>query len=162
MNSAHGVPCSSCGDPQALTCKPVLQIIALGAHVRSSIAVAAVGVLAEALSSSCKAAIAIVLLRGEAEAQAFGQAGALACCGHSKMGKNFSNEEADVSTSIARGWWWPAGADQGLVAVSFPGVQGSEETDAMASAVGRSATITFRGGYDADSLSKSALWLDNA
>ena len=68
-----------------------------------------------------------------------------------------------MSTSIARGWWWPAGADQGLVAVSFPGVQGRpDETDAMASAVGRSTTITFRGGDDAESLSKSAWWLGDA
>ena len=77
--------------------------------------------------------------------------------------KNCSKEEGAVSTSIARGWWWPAGADQGLVAVSFPGVQGRlNETDAMASAVPWLTTITFRRGDDADSLSKSALWPDDA
>ena len=69
----------------------------------------------------------------------------------SSSSRNCSTEEAVVITSIARGWWWPAGADQGLVAVSFPGVQGRpDETDAMASAVGLSTTITFRGGDDAD------------
>lgn len=67
----------------------------------------------------------------------------------SSSSKNCSKEEADVSTSIARGWWWPAGADHGLVAVSFPGVQGRPED-------------TFRGGDGADSLSKSAFWPDDA
>ena len=68
-----------------------------------------------------------------------------------------------MSTSIARGWWWPAGADQGLVAVSFPGVQGRpDEADAKASAVPRLTTFTFRGGDGAESVSKSALGPDDA
>jgi hypothetical protein len=81
----------------------------------------------------------------------------------SSSSKNCSKEEADASTSIARGWWWPAGADQGLVAVSLPGLQGrSDETDAMTSAGRRLTTITFRGRDGADSPSKSALGSDDA
>ena len=82
----------------------------------------------------------------------------------SSSSKVCSKEESDVSTSIARGWWWPAGADQGLlVAVSFPGVQGRpDETDAKASAAPRLTAITFRVGDGADSVSKSALGPDDA
>ena len=76
----------------------------------------------------------------------------------SSSSKICSKEESDVSPSIARGWWWLAGADQGLVAVSFPGVQGRPDgTDAKASAVPRLTTITFRGGDGAVSVSNSAL-----
>ena len=81
----------------------------------------------------------------------------------SSSSKICSKEESDLSTSITRGWWWPAGADQGLVAVSFPGVQGRPgESDAKASAVPRLTTIAFRGGDGADSVSKSALGPDDA
>jgi hypothetical protein len=76
----------------------------------------------------------------------------------SSSSKNCSKEEADVRTSMARGWWWPAGADQGLVEVSLPGVQGRlDETDAMASAGGRLTAVVTSGGRDApDRLSRSA------
>ena len=81
----------------------------------------------------------------------------------SSSSKICSKEESDLSTSIARGWWWPAGADQGLVAVSFPGVQGRpDESVAKALASPRSTTITFRSGDGADSVSESALGPDDA
>jgi hypothetical protein len=57
-----------------------------------------------------------------------------------------------VGTSAARGWRWPTGADQGLVVVSLPAIDGRKDgANAIALAVPRPAPTSRRrdGVYDA-------------
>jgi hypothetical protein len=52
----------------------------------------------------------------------------------------------DVGTSAARGWRWPTGADQGLVVISFPAMDGRKAgAKAIALAVSLPATTASRG-----------------
>jgi len=59
--------------------------------------------------------------------------------------KDLSRCSVDAGTSIARGWRWPTGADQGLVAVSCPAPdEWKGGADAMAPATPPPTTTASR------------------
>src|SRR5258708_19026449 len=63
----------------------------------------------------------------------------------SSRSRTYLDTDVDVGTSAARGWRWPTGADQGLVAVSCPGIDGrKDDANAIALATPRPTPTSSR------------------